>query len=40
MRDPMKVLSVLSDGIGTFELGIVTELFGLPRPVSTPTFFT
>lgn len=31
-RDPLNVVTIAYDGLCTFELGIVVELFGLPRP--------
>src|SRR5262249_40128030 len=31
-RDPRKLAALAYDGMGTFELGIVSEVFGLPRP--------
>src|SRR5580704_15028146 len=31
-RDPRRVVALAYDGLGTFEFGIVVELFGLPRP--------
>ena len=31
-RDPLDVVTIAYDGLCTFELGIVIELFGLPRP--------
>ncbi len=31
-REPLDVVAVAYDGLCTFELGIVVELFGLPRP--------
>ena len=31
-RDPLDVVAVAYDRLGTFEFGIVVELFGLPRP--------
>src|SRR4051794_19797301 len=30
--DPRDVAALAYDGLGTFELGIVVEVFGLPRP--------
>lgn len=30
-RDPRRVVALAYDGLGTFEFGIVVELFGLPR---------
>jgi AraC family transcriptional regulator, transcriptional activator FtrA len=30
-RDPLRVVSLIYDGLGTFEFGIVVELFGLRR---------
>jgi len=32
MIDRRHVAALAYDGLGTFELGIVTEVFGLPRP--------
>ena len=32
IRDPRRVAAMAYDGMGTFELGIVSEVFGLPRP--------
>jgi AraC family transcriptional regulator, transcriptional activator FtrA len=31
-RNPRKLAAMAYDGMGTFELGIVSEVFGLPRP--------
>src|SRR5258708_20763624 len=31
-RDTRRVAALAYDGLGTFEFGIVTEVFGLPRP--------
>src|SRR5215469_9224255 len=31
-RDPRKLAVMAYDGMGTFELGIVSEVFGLSRP--------
>src|ERR1700735_2553410 len=31
-RDPRKLAAMAYDGMGTFELGIVSEVFGLSRP--------
>src|SRR5215813_2882104 len=32
LRDPRKLAAMAYDGMGTFELGIVSEVFGLSRP--------
>src|SRR5579862_383987 len=32
LRDPRKLAALAYDGMGTFELGIVSEVFGLSRP--------
>src|ERR1700746_3602998 len=32
LRDPKKLVALAYDGMGTFELGIVSEVFGLSRP--------
>src|SRR5215472_14237738 len=32
LRDPRKLAAMAYDGMGTFELGIVSEFFGLCRP--------
>ena len=32
LRDPRNLAAMAYDGMGTFELGIVSEVFGLSRP--------
>jgi AraC family transcriptional regulator, transcriptional activator FtrA len=37
--DPRHVATLAYDGLGTFELGIVVEVFGLPRPEVGPDWY-
>ena len=38
VRDPLNVVALAYDGLCTFELGVVVEVFGLPRPEFDPWY--